>query len=198
MEVIVVLLVLSILAALSILAFTRSKTDLQRQAIAGEFKLYLERARFDSVKRRAAADADMARVTLTSATSFTAALDFNQDGVLSAGELQTVNFQDRSQTQILVSDPLNYPLEIRFDQRGHVTAKDSFNNAIQPLFSICSNCSATTPDKTMISISTTGTVAIIRDGQSPTALPTPVITNTAATLNCYVLDINTNTTCRLQ
>jgi hypothetical protein len=48
----------------------------------------------------------------------------------------------RSETQIVVSDSLNYPVTILFNQRGHITATDGLNNPVNPVFTICSgNCS---------------------------------------------------------
>ncbi len=53
LEILIVLTLISIVSAIAISQFATSKTNLQRQGIAREFKIYLERARFDSVKRRA-------------------------------------------------------------------------------------------------------------------------------------------------
>jgi prepilin-type N-terminal cleavage/methylation domain-containing protein len=204
-EMLISLTMLVILSNLAVLQFRSSKTDFERQNITHEFKVYLERARFDSVKRRAVTDNEKSRIILNSSSSFTAALDFdgngridsNNDGTPDASDTRQVDFTQRSQTQILVSDTLNYPVTVRFDQRGHITAKDSGGNDVDPVFTICSkNCTGTTQnnsDLSVLSVSTSGTVAILRGGQDPSALPTPVITTTPAKVNCYVL-VNTNST----
>jgi type II secretory pathway pseudopilin PulG len=192
-EVIIILTIIAILVTLAISQFGSSKTDFQRQRIAREFKVYLERARFDSVKRRANTVNDMSRIVLNSATSFTAAIDFNENGVIDTSEIRTIDFTHRSNTQIVVSDTFNYPVTIRFNQRGHVTATDGLNNAVTPVFTICSsNCAGANQESTIISLSTTGTVAVLKAGQSPSALPTPQISNVTPQFNCYVL-INSNT-----
>ena len=197
-EVMIVLAVLAILTTIAILNFGSSKTDLQRQRIAREFKVYLERARFDSVKRRAVDVNNMSRITLNSPSSFTAAIDLNENGVLDANEIRQINFDERSGTQITVTDTLNYPITIRFNQRGHIIAKDNLGDNVNPVFTICShNCSGSTPNNehsTVISVSTTGTVAVLKNGQTPSALPTPSVTNTSPQLNCYVLLTNSNST----
>ena len=197
-EVMIVLVLLAILTTIAFLNIGNSKTDLQRQRIAREFKVYLERARFDSVKRRAVDINDMSRITLNSSSSFTAAIDLNENGVLDATDTRQVDFDQRSETQITVTNTLNYPITIRFNQRGHIIAKDNLGNNVNPVFTICShNCLGPTPnnkDLTVISVSTTGTVAVLKNGQTPSALPTPSVTNTSPQLNCYVLLTNSNST----
>jgi len=201
-ELLIVLAILTVLTTLAIANFRSSKVDLERQAITREFKVYLERARFDSVKRRAVNVADQANLILTGPSSFTAQIDFDNDRVLRANETRVVDFTQRSQTQILVSDVgLSYPITIRFDRRGHVTATNSLGAVVDPvMFTICSsstNCTATSTDRTVISLSSSGTVAVMRDGQSPSAAPTPTIGNSSATLNCWVVVTNANMPCNL-
>src|SRR5512140_3665159 len=81
-ELSIVLVVVAVLMGLALFTFTGAKTDLQRQGVAREFKVYLERARFDSVKRRATIATDQARIILNGPSSFTAKMDFDGDGVL--------------------------------------------------------------------------------------------------------------------
>lgn len=188
-ELMVVLVILAVLTTLAVLQFRTSKVDLERQAIAREFKVYLERARFDSVKRRS----DDSRVTLTSATSFTAQLDFDGNGAVESHEVRTVDFTQKSRTLILVSDTFNFPLEIRFDRRGHVEAVDGLGNEVNPVFTICSDCTSSSPDRTVLSVSTTGTVAVTRDVPDTTTLPQPIVTTPPFVLNCYVYLSNSNT-----
>ena len=200
-ELLIVIVIIGVLTGFAVLAFGRTQVDLERQAIAREFKIYLERARFDSVKRRAEATADQANVVLNGPSSFTANIDFDENRVLGTNEIRLVDFSLRSSTQIVVSEVgLAYPITIRFDQRGQVTATDNNNAVVDPvIFTICSstNCTPTSPDRTVLSLSSSGTVAVLRDGQLPSAAPTPVITNTTPTLNCYVLITNANTNCPL-
>ena len=184
-ELFVVLVLIAVLTTLAVIQFRRSKIDLDRQSIAREFKVYLERARFDSVKRRAEG-ANSATMTLNSATSFTARFDFNQDGTVEAFESRTVNFTDKSNTKILVTDTLNYPIAITFDRRGHAVARDGGNVEIDPIFTICSECGTPAEGKSVISISASGTVAVTLEPPDPSTLPAPPITNPATTLNCYI------------
>jgi prepilin-type N-terminal cleavage/methylation domain-containing protein len=200
-EVFIVLLIIGIVTTFALLTFGSSKVDLHRQAVAREFKIYLERARFDSVKRRAD-DPNRASLTLNNATSFTVRLDFNEDGVLQANEVRTVDFTQRSNTQILVTDTFNYPVRISFDRRGHATTIDNLGDEITPVFTICSQCSAAEPDQSVISLSTTGTVSVSADPVDPTALPTPVVSNSNVSPNCYIYiaaaNANGSITCSLE
>jgi prepilin-type N-terminal cleavage/methylation domain-containing protein len=191
-EVFIVLVMIGILTTLALMQFGSSRVDFQRQRIAREFKIYLERARFDSVKRRANGVGEAAKVVLNGPSSFTVSLDFDGDGTLLNTETRTVNFRDRTDATIQVSDSLTYPVTLAFDRRGLVTTTDGNGAAVTPLFTICSDCSDSSPDITRISVSSSGTVAELRQGQDPQTLPTPTNTNqTMPTLNCYVLASNT-------
>jgi type II secretory pathway pseudopilin PulG len=204
-EILAVITVLSVLTIMAVMQLGRSRTHFQRQRIAREFKVNLERARFDSVKRRANAGNEMAGVILNNSKSFTAITDMNQngktfnaDGTAEASDSRVVNFTDRSDAQILVSDTLNYPITILFNQRGLLTATDKFGNAVNPVFTICSNkCTEASKESTVISISTTGTVAVLNEAPSATATPLPApspITSSTPKFNCYIL-VNSNTAC---
>ena len=191
LELLIVLVMIGILTLLAVMQLGTSRTDLQRQRIAREFKIYLERARFDSVKRRAE-NADSAKVVLNGPSSFTVSLDFDGDGVLLNTETRTVNFADRTDSIIQVSDTLAYPITLSFNHRGLVNTVDGLGNPATPLFTICSDCSGGSPDITRISVSTSGTVAELRPGQDPGTLPAPANTNQAMpTMNCYTLAANT-------
>lgn len=201
-EILIVITLIAIVSTIAISQFATSKTNLQRQGIAREFKVYLERARFDSVKRRAVNN-DMSRVILNSPSSFTVISDTNQNGTIlnsngtfETGDIRQVDFTQRSSTQIVVSNSFNYPITILFNQRGQITATDSSGSAVNPVFAICSsNCSDTSqnnPNSTVISVSTTGTVAVLKNapGSSPLPTPSPISTATPQ-FNCYVL-VNSN------
>lgn len=200
-ELLIVVAIVTVMTALALIAFRTSKVDLERQAIVREFKVFLERARFDSVKRRAAEPAEQANLVLTSPTSFTAQIDFNEDRQLQPTERRVVNFSQRSGTNIVVSDVgLSYPVTIRFNQRGHAVATNSLGAVIDPvMFTICSGngCTSSSVDRTVISLSPSGTVAVLRNGQSPQAAPTPAIGNTALSISCWVVVTNANTNCQL-
>ena len=199
-EVFIVLVAIGILSTLALMKLGSSRVDLQRQRIAREFKIYLERARFDSVKRRAEATTERASIMLTSPSSFTVTLDFDGDGVMRPNETRVINFAHRTDAIIQVSDAYTWPVRVEFDRRGLVTATQGWvdpsnpGTPITPIFQICSDCSDASPDTTRISISSSGTVAELRQGQNPQALPTPQTNSNVVMplMNCYVLGANTN------
>lgn len=195
-ELLIVLVIIGVVTTIALMQMGTAKTDFERMRIAREFKIYLERARFDSVKRRPSAGNQMARIIVNGPSSFTAVYDIDGDGTLLPTESRVVNFADRTNSVIQVSDAWSYPVTVRFDRRGHITTVDGANNAVTPLFSICSDCSASSPDVTRISVSSSGTVAELRAGQNPEVLPTPTAANGSnPTMNCYVLTNTASNTC---
>jgi prepilin-type N-terminal cleavage/methylation domain-containing protein len=193
LELLIVLVVIGILSTLAVLQLRGARVDFERQRVVREFKNYLERGRFDSVKRRAVTNAEMATIVLTGPTAFTASMDFDESGTVLAAETRTIDFTQRSTTTISVTDTLSYPITIRFNRRGHPTVTDSTNTAINPVFRICSNCATGSPDISFISISPSGTVADTRT--APATLPAPTVTSANNVLNCYILVMNANAAC---
>ena len=121
MELMIVLTVIIILVTIAVSQFGSAGTNFDRQNIAREFKVSLERARFDSVKRRATVCDHMSRVTITSASSFTLLTDLNQNGTIETGnEARVIDFENRSDVRI-VGENTDFPITIRFDQRGNVS-----------------------------------------------------------------------------
>ena len=100
-EIVLVLVIIAIMATFAILALGSSTQNLGRQNITKEFKVALERARFDSIRRRPSNCADMASVEITSATSFDLITDVNQNGVIEAADRRTVDFGSRSLVEIV-------------------------------------------------------------------------------------------------
>jgi prepilin-type N-terminal cleavage/methylation domain-containing protein len=78
-ELIVVLVIISVLVSFAVAQFGSSKKNLERQNIVRELKVSLERARFDSVKRRAVNVNEKAKITIHNATSFSFSTDLNQN-----------------------------------------------------------------------------------------------------------------------
>jgi prepilin-type N-terminal cleavage/methylation domain-containing protein len=194
-EVLIVLVVIGILATLAVLQLRGARVDMERQRVVREFKNYLERARFDSVKRRADTPAQMATLVLTGPTAFTATMDFDESGTIVPSETRLIDFSQRTSTQIRLTDTLTYPITIRFNRRGQPTVTDGSTPAVavNPVFRICGNCGVGSPDASFISISPSGTVADTRT--APTTLAAPTVTNANMALNCYVLVVNTNSAC---
>ena len=89
----IVLVIASILVTLAVSRFAGATANLHRQNVAREFKVSLERARFDSVKRRASQSSAMASVSVINETSYSVTTDLDQDGAIDAGETQLTDWR---------------------------------------------------------------------------------------------------------
>ena len=184
LELLVVLVIAGILVTFAVAQFGRSRDNIGRQNIAREFKVSLERARFDSVKRRASSVGEMSTVKLLSATSFSYTTDLNQNGrIENPVETRTVDFGNRSDVQVTGTGFI-YPVTISFDQRGQITAKNSADADINPLFYFCNGpCTVSTANaanSNIIYVSPTGTVAMLKGGEAVPTFGNPAVTSVAS------------------
>jgi hypothetical protein len=153
--------------------------------IAREFKVALERARFDSVKRRPAACEDMSRVVITSATSFELITDMNQNGTLEpASETRVTTFGTRGNV-VLVGDDISYPTTIRFDRRGNATSGDcdDLEDVVQEAVFCnlpCTAASANSENSNIVFVSRTGTAAMLPGGTTLPEFDDPDVTDIEA------------------
>ncbi len=182
-ELLIVMVILAILVTFAVLALGSSSKILKRQSIAKEFKVALERSRFDSVKRRPATCDQMARVEITSATSFRYLTDTNQDGTLNpATDQRVVNFGGYSDV-IITDDPApTFPIIIRFDGRGQTTSGACGSETIAQTPTHFCDSPCTTRDSTnsnSIYVSPTGTVAFLNGGESIPSFIAPTVTTVA-------------------
>ena len=199
MEILIVLAVGGILVAMAVTRMINAQSNLERQNLAREFKVNLERARFDAVKRRATTLADMTRITISTATAYKVLLDLNQNGVLETSEERTVSFADRSNVQILGTN-LVFPVTITFDRFGNTTTVNGNGETISPVFTFCEGeCTletATVANSNIISLSSTGTVAMLKGGETLPTFDDPTVTNvgTGTAVNDWVVVRDDNAT----
>jgi len=194
LEVLIVLVILIILVTFAVAQFGRSSENLERQNIAREFKVFLERARFDSVKRRASSCADMSRVEVTGPTAFRLISDqtndgtvLKVDGTVDPSDVRPVDFANRSQISI-VGDALVYPIIFRFDQRGNVsTGPCPIAAAAVPTVTFCNlPCTTTTADSSnsnIVFVSATGTAALMKGGETVPTFDDPDVTDVNVNAN---------------
>lgn len=198
-EMLVVVAVGGILVAMAVTRMINAQSNLGRQNLAREFKVNLERARFDAVKRRAMNLADMTRITITSATDYKVLLDLNQNGVLETSEERKVSFGNRSKVKILGTN-LVYPVTIMFDRFGNTTAVNNNGDVIPPVFTFCEGsctlATANVANSNVISVSPTGTVAMLKGGETLPTFGDPTVTNigTGTGVNNWVVVRDDNAT----
>lgn len=187
-ELLIVIVLVLIVTAFALASFDRSKLQLQRQNVARELKMYLDRARFDAVKRRAEGNS-RSIVSIENNQSFSVTTDLNQDGTLNtATEKRTLNFTGSNAGSFVGIS--TFPVNIYFDRHGH--AVDADNNLTNPSFTICNeNCtnnqgaaSSNSTNSTLVRISSTGTVVISPGGSAATAPSNPTgLTNVSENAN---------------
>ena len=184
-ELLVVIVLIAILAAFAMMQRGSANEQLQRQNVARELKVALERARFDSVKRRAqnpgSATADTrARVVLT-ANSYTLVTDnnanadlVNDDGTFDAGDAVTYNL---GAGIVFAGSGITLPATVLFDHRGEVTAISS--SGINPVFLVCNaSCSSPTNiNSNLVVVTPTGTVNLLAGASAIPTFSAPPVTN---------------------
>jgi Tfp pilus assembly protein FimT len=180
-ELVIVLLVLAIIVVFALAPFKNSKTAFKRLNFARELKVSLERARSDSMKRRATDESAMARVTIDSATSFSLSTDLNQNQIIESSETKLVSLANSGIK--IVGDNLVFPITVKFDRRGFIIATNGDGTQITPNFTICENCTAATVYSTssnIISISPTGTVVLMKGGETAPAFQNPTVSTVSS------------------
>lgn len=167
-ELLIVVVILGVFAAVAIPSLTSANNDLQRQTVARQLKSFMERARADSVKRNAFSADELAKVVIDSSTSYSLALDTNYNGKIESNEISKVPFTTGNGIKI-VGRNLIFPVTITFNNRGQAKAVDGTNKPISPVFTVCeNNCTAATADSTnseTLSISPTGSVAFVQKNE---------------------------------
>jgi prepilin-type N-terminal cleavage/methylation domain-containing protein len=183
MEILIVVVIAGVLATFAITQFGRAKTTTQRQNLAREFKVSLERARFDSIKRASKVCEEMSRVTILNSTTYTVTTDLNQNGQLDfPGETRTMNLSARSGVQ-MIGNGLTLPVIIRFDARGQALLTDCVSPAPPdiPLLYFCDvGCTAAnsnSQNSNVLFISQTGTVAMLPGGSTVPTFVNPPVTS---------------------
>ena len=173
-EMLVVLAIAATVTTMAVFSLGNSRGELHRQNLARQFKVSFERARFDSIKRRAANTADMAHIIINSSGSFTLATDLNRNGTIEPADLRRIDFAGGNVR--IVGENLVFPITVRFDRRGFATATNNLGTEIAPNFTVCEDCTLLTANSNnshVVSVSPTGTVSIMTGGESPPILQNP-------------------------
>jgi Tfp pilus assembly protein FimT len=189
-EILIVIVICAILVTFAVARFSNAKTSLQRQNVARELKVSFERARFDSVKRRALEtdSPDKRAKVKVDATNFEISIDRNLSGTIDTSDTRQVNFGSNGDIRI-VSSTLSLPVTVRFDYRGQIVATDSTGATVTPKFIICNNCTAATAtaqNATIVSISSTGTIVMTAFGDSEPTFQNPSVSNSPSETNPLV------------
>jgi len=170
-ELLVVIVVISVLAGFALMQRGAANEQLNRQNVAQQLKSAFERARFDSVKRRAVGSSEEAKVTVTP-TSYTLRTYRNDVNGLPVG----ADFVTTLPAGIVIGlydDSELTSQEVTFNMRGETPASPL------PQFRICNlSCSSPTRANSNILIVTpTGTVNLLPGDSSLPTFGVPTVTN---------------------
>jgi prepilin-type N-terminal cleavage/methylation domain-containing protein len=174
-ELLVVIVIISIVASIALMQRGSADAQFKRQNVARELKVAFERARFDSVKRRAQSSPDV-RATVVVDTNSYALTTYP----INAAGTATVNTQTTSTSGqnvvIAGNNSITLPFTVYYNQRGE--AVDASGNSISPSFYICNvTCSSpSTSTANLLIVTPTGTVNLLSGGSSVPNFNAPSIT----------------------
>ena len=168
-ELLVVVIVIAVILGFAIIQRGGVDQQLKRQNVAQELKSAFERARFDSVKRRADSPDVQAKVVVT-ATTFTLTTDRDQSGVLDTADDELTAFSGLN-VIIAGNAGITLPVTLTYNQRGEAAAVDNTASTIDPIFFVCNvSCSSpTVANSNIVLVTPTGTVNLLAGGSD---LPT--------------------------
>lgn len=170
-ELLVVIVVIGIISAFALMQRGSADAQLTRQNAAQQLKTAFERARFDSVKRRAVAADEMALVTVTPASFTLRTYSDDVNGVSVARDQVTtlppgIVIAHFDNTVTLTSQ------DVTFDMRGETPL------APLPQFLVCNvSCgSADNTNSSIVIVTLTGTVNLLPGGSTLPTFGTPAVT----------------------
>ena len=169
-ELLVVIIVIGVIAGFALMQVGGSSEQFKRQNMARELKTAFERARFDSVKRRAGEGTVPAATVNIDSTRFTLTTDVNQDGVMDASDSMVMEFPPN--ITVVPRAGLSLPLMVSFDRRGE---PDVDNPSFVFCNGTCDFDSDTAANATIIHLSSTGTVNMLAGGSTVPTFPTPQV-----------------------
>jgi Tfp pilus assembly protein FimT len=174
-ETLIVVVIIAIVAGLALMQSNAPNAQLKRQNVARELKVAMERARFDSVKRRGANSSTQAMLYVTG-TSFTLTTDNDLSGTITSADDVMTNFAAQN-IVIAGHSGTSVPTTIWFNQRGEPV--NSGGGLISPVFLVC-NVSCSSPsaaNANIVVLTPTGTVNMLPGGATVPNFPVPNVTS---------------------
>ncbi len=167
-ELLVVIVVIAVVASLAIFGRGNANAQFQRQNAATELKVAFERARFDSVKRRAV-EANTYAGVLVAANSITLKTDTNGNGITTdAADSLTTNLPAGVVIERINGGTL--PVTVNFNMRGETIVP---TGSVQ--FRVCnlSCASPTAANANLVIVTPTGTVNMLPGDAEPPTFTNP-------------------------
>ena len=177
-ELLVVIVIIAVVATLALMQRGTANAQLQRQNIATELKTAFERARFNSVTRRADSSSSWATVTVNN-WSFVLNTFEDQGGTSTATPVTT----DFTSQNIVIAgyESQSVPYTIYFNRHGEPV--DSSGNSVSPVFLVCNSTCNVPTDSTanLILVTPTGTVNLLGGSETPPTFSAPGVSNIPTT-----------------
>lgn len=129
LEIIIVIAMVSVVAAFAIMQIATAQRSMRLTNSAREMMGWLEKARLDSLRRHPMSESEMARITITSANTYTVTIDKDGDGSLDQPLTITI-----PGTNGATFSGVTIPTIIRFNWRGRPV--DASGNPIDLSFSL--------------------------------------------------------------
>jgi prepilin-type N-terminal cleavage/methylation domain-containing protein len=182
-ELLVVIVIIAIVAALALMQKGSADSQFKRQNVAQELKVAFERARFDSVKRRAQPAASpspdtRAKVVVDTTSYALTTYPINSSGTPTlTAQTTTVSGQNIT----IAGNSVALPYTVYYNQRGE--AVDSGGFSISPSFLVCNfTCaSPTNANANLLIVTPTGTINLLPGGSTAPNFNAPTITNVSPT-----------------
>lgn len=179
-ELLVVVAIIALVASLALMSGGTTNKTFRRQEVAKELKVAFERARFDSVKRRADSSTTQAYVEIFP-DSFTLRVDQNQDGTLNSSDDKVYTFPAG-----VVADGYGFSVtssgaRVNFNRRGEANVVGGGN----PQFMICNGATCPTQPGDALTTNTvlvtpTGTVNLLSGGVAIPTFSNPSVDTSAS------------------
>lgn len=167
-ELLVVMAVIAVICGFALMQ--RGSTEqFRRQNAARELKTAFERARFDSVKRRADGTVPFATVYIET-TQITLTTDVDQNGIMDASDSLVTQFP--ANITIAPGPGLSLPLMVTFNRRGEP-------DVVNPAFVVCNGTCDFSNDSVsnanIVYVTATGTVNMLPGGSAVANFATPTV-----------------------
>jgi prepilin-type N-terminal cleavage/methylation domain-containing protein len=162
-ELMIVIVIISIVAAMAMMQRGSANEQFQRQNAARELKVALERARFDSVKRRTNCyERAKVDITASSYTLSTNVVDADMNGTPESAETVTIDLP----SHIVISDAGT----VKFNMRGEAQSATAMS------YRVCNvSCTGTPSNSTsdLLIVTPTGTVSLLPGAATPVPFGAP-------------------------
>lgn len=186
-EVILVVVIVIIVATFTVAQYRSSREQFNRQNIARQLKISLERARFDSVKRRTFDEPTQAKVIVNNSW-FALMTDANGSGTIDASDREVTDLGSLDIS--ITGQNMAFPVTLSYNQRGNVEATGSDGAAVNPIFYICNGtCTSATitpVNSNIVLVSPAGTVDLLAGNAPLPSFSNPVVSAVAggSDINC--------------